>query len=683
MTTTLTTSLHLRRTTTLVGTIILAALAACSGSNGSDGSVGANGQNGTDGKVGNNGTSGKDGTAGKDGAAGTPGSAGSAGPTGPSGPPGSGKSLSFQPVAVPVTTIDKAALVATRRATVNGTDVALDYQIEVRSGDTSASNVFGRILAKDKTVVKNADGTELVSNYNDFSSLLSVSGKLFEVTHIETLPGGMYLSDVTQSATGALTVSNSRPIDFSSVNGTWNPCAGFVSPWGTHLGSEEYPGDARAFETGADVVTAVGAFNTNVVRYFGLDPATATLAQMKAVYNPYFYGWVTEVSVDAGGVPTVKKHYAAGRRALELAHVMPDQKTVYLSDDGTNDAFYMFIAKTPGDLSEGTLYAARWFQTSPAGAPNGRADLFWIKLGPSAKDSEVKALLDAGTKFSDIFDAKTQDTDGSCTTAGAGYKAINADTGRECLLLKTGMELAASRFESRRYAAYVGATTEFRKTEGLTFDPQTSRLFVSFSEINGGMLDNNASRDLGGPNHIKLAQNYCGAVYELVLGKNPLIGSDYVAESAAALVEGMPLDPLGGKAGSYPTDSPYYDATATAEGGAAAKTNVCGLSGIANPDNITFVTGYGTLIIGEDTTDGHQNDALWAYDLQRRELTRILTSPYGAEVTGAYWYPNLGGHGYLKVQIQHPYVESDPEKAPSAAARASYVGYIGPFPKMD
>src|SRR5262245_48312108 len=221
---------------------------------------------------------------------------------------------------------------------------------------------------------------------------------------------------------------------------------------------------------------------------------------------------MVEVTVDAQGQTTVQKHYTAGRRALELAYVMPDKKTVYLSDDGSNDGFYMFVAKNAGDLSEGQLYAARWFQTSTPGAANGRADIFWYALGPNAKDSDVKTLIDGGIKFSDIFETEAQAVDGTCPSAASGFKAINADTGRECLKLKAGQELAASRLESRRYAAYVGATTEFRKTEGITYNPATHRLYVAFSDVNKGMTNDPTSSDLGGPNHIKLARNDCGAV---------------------------------------------------------------------------------------------------------------------------------------------------------------------------
>ena len=49
----------------------------------------------------------------------------------------------------------------------------------------------------------------------------------------------------------------------------------------------------------------------------------------------------------------------------------------------------------------------------------------------------------------------------SCGHAHAG--GLN---GAECLRLKPGMEQVASRFETRRYLAYLGGTTEFTKWEG-------------------------------------------------------------------------------------------------------------------------------------------------------------------------------------------------------------------------
>jgi secreted PhoX family phosphatase len=481
----------------------------------------------------------------------------------------------------------------------------------------------------------------------------------------------MYISQIAQDANGGLTMSTTRPIDFSSVHGLWDPCAGSVTPWNTHLGGEEYPQDARQTENATTVGQVTGSSNTNFLRYFGLDPATATLAQAKAAFKPYYYGFPVEVTVATGGTTTVKKHYAMGRRALELAYVMPDRKTVYMTDDGTNDSLQMFIATTAGDLSSGKLYAARWFQTSPTGGHNSTADIFWVELGPTATNAQVEALVDGGITFSQIFDTETPNADGTCPSAASGFKSVVVDAAApgECVKLKTGMELAASRLESRRYAAYLGATTEFRKLEGITYDADGHRLYVAFSELTNGVTNNHATWDKGGPNHVRVANNPCGAVMSFTVAHDSTIGSDFVVQDARTAIEGLWLaDPA--NPNPYPVGSPYAGA------------NTCAVSSIANPDNVSFIPGYHTLLIGEDSGVEHQNDAVWAYDTQSGKLDRILTTPYGAETTGVFIYPNLGGHAYIKAQVQHPYGESDSDKLMDPMDARSYTGYIGPLPPL-
>jgi uncharacterized protein len=623
---------------------------------------------------------------GEAGAPGTPGPKGDTGTPGPQGPAGTGKSLSFTPVNAARTTEEKRAVYASPRANVNGQEVSIQYETLLRSGQPVGEHIFGRMIQKNGSPVKNTDGSDFISPTNDFSALIKTGNKLFELTQFEITPAAMYLSELRQEPNGKLTAISTRPIDFSGVEGYWVPCAGSVSPWNTNLSSEEYPEDARLYE-GVASVSALTLKERSMLRYWGLDPATATLEQVKAVYSPYRYGYVVEVAVDGSGTTTVTKHYAAGRRALELAYVMPDKKTVYLSDDGSNDGFYMFVATRPGDLSEGQLYAARWFQTTPSGQPSGRADIYWLPLGPSATDAQVKALIDGGIQFSHIFEAETQNGDGTCPRAGEGFRAINTETGRECLRLEPGQELAASRLESRRYAAYVGGTTEFRKTEGITYNVAAHRLYVAFSELNHGMINDPAGKDLGGGNHVQVARNDCGAVYEMVVSPNVTVGSDYVVESAAPLLEGVWLKAPG--ASLYPSNSPFYDPTFTtfdSDTGVSSPgtANVCSVNGIANPDNLSFINGYDTLLIGEDTVSGHQNDMVWAYNVVTRELTRIFSTPYGSETTGVYFYPDINGFAYIKAQVQHPYGESDVEKLEGDASRAqSYTGYIGPFPAMN
>lgn len=266
------------------------------------------------------------------------------------------------------------------------------------------------------------------------------------------------------------------------------------------------------------------------------------------------------------------KHYSMGRIAHELGYVLPDRKTAYLSDDGTYVGLFRYVADNPGDLSAGHLYAAKWHQTSTENG--GSADLSWIDLG-HATDAEIRGLIDSRITLYDIFDV--QEYTGSCPT---GYVFTDTTWNREagkdgkCLQLKPGMELAASRLETRRYAAYLGATTEWEKMEGITYDPATNTLYQAMSRVRSGMND--------GKGDIQLPLNYCGAVYAMPLDEN------YVANSVHAEVTGVPVLIKRGAAEDTPYDPPL-------------EKNECSLDHIAEPDNITFVPGYKTLIIGEDT----------------------------------------------------------------------------------
>src|SRR3546814_12591884 len=55
----------------------------------------------------------------------------------------------------------------------------------------------------------------------------------------------MYLTTLSQDGeTGTLSATDTQATGLSAINGIWNPCAGSVTPWETHLGSDEYPPDA-------------------------------------------------------------------------------------------------------------------------------------------------------------------------------------------------------------------------------------------------------------------------------------------------------------------------------------------------------------------------------------------------------------------------------------------------------
>lgn len=71
-----------------------------------------------------------------------------------------------------------------------------------------------------------------------------------------------------------------------------------------------------------------------------------------------------------------------------------------------------------------------------------------------------------------------------------GFTSVNTDRAHECLKLKNGMRKAASRLETRRYAALQGATTEWSKMEGFSYSALRRRAYVAMSENREGMEDN-------------------------------------------------------------------------------------------------------------------------------------------------------------------------------------------------
>lgn len=567
-------------------------------------------------------------------------------------------SLEFTNAPVPTNDLDKRSVLTSQFAVVDGKKVDVDFNTIMRSGDKPGrwSMPFGTLIDIEGRVVKSEDGSVRVSNDNDFSSLIKGKrGDLFMVSHFESRPAAMYLTELEQNRkTGKLEPLRTRPLDFSHVNGGWVHCAGSVTPWGNHLGSEEYPPDAKEWRD-----SNVSAYNAEMVRYFpaargaaDADLPTLALAHM----NPYDYGYSIEVDVKNFFKADVVKHYSMGRVAIELSYVMPNQKTVYTSDDGSRVGLFRYEADRAGDLSAGTLYAAKWIQTSPLYGANervaaefrdgGSADIEWVELG-HATDDEIRDIIDSGTTFADIFE---EDVPG-CTAIA------NRDASSECLKVRDGMEKAAAFLETSRYAGIEGATTEWEKMEGITLDPETNTMYLAMSRVINNMTD--------GAGDIMVPYNYCGTVYGLDLD------DDYVATNMYGVVAGIPRTFSRGALvdDKYPADGPYA-------------ANNCDLNGISEPDNVTFVPGYNTLIIGEDTGQ-HQNDMIWAYNLGAKQLTRIQTTPYGSETTSPYFYPNINGFGYLMSVIQHPFGESDQDALQADEEARGYTGYVGPFPGID
>jgi secreted PhoX family phosphatase len=437
------------------------------------------------------------------------------------------------------------------------------------------------------------------------------------------LPAAMWLSRLDQDKrSGALELTAYEGIDFSGVKGGWIHCASSLTPWNTHLSSEEYEPDAKVRQgvapkaAGSDDTTDINGFSA---AWFG-NAATA---------NAYDYGLLPEVKVRRDGTTSVVKHRALGRFARELADVQADGRTVYMGDDGAYTGLFLFVADEKNDLSEGTLYAGKWTQTSDLNG--GAATLSWIRLG-HADDEELQALVDGGIGFADMFDVSNVDP------VDPTYKKVRTYTGTEWLRLKPGMAKAAAFLETRRYAALLGATTEFAKMEGISHNEADGKAYVVISRIEGGMLASASDPQ----DDVRLARNDGGAIYELALaaGQRDTGGQPIPSRLVATTMASIP-ELLGG----------WLGGAKDAEGNRCLQDKVCG------PDNIKFSEGMRTLFVGEDTSR-RNNNYVWAFNVDTRKLSRILSVPMYAEATGLQVVDDANGFSYLMSNFQHPGEES-------------------------
>jgi secreted PhoX family phosphatase len=476
------------------------------------------------------------------------------------------------------------------------------------------------------------------------------------------LPSQFGIATLSQDkTTGALSAVYYYPVPTANVHGLWITCAASLSPWNTHLASEEYEPDAWAIATTGD---SGGFFRTFSANTFGSN----------SVANPYHYGHVPEVTVNADGTGSVKKHYCMGRISREKAQVMPDNKTVLMGDDATSGGIFMFVADVAGDLSAGSLYAAKLTQTSAAGATDGGAfTMSWIKLG-QATSAEIEALADSlaaqsGTQpgalnaargiIADVVQTKTSATAGynqiafgngaslyvkATSDLGApiasaadlaGFTLISFGNSQQFIKFQPGMAKAAAFLETHRYAAFMGATLEFTKFEGVTVNKKDKKAYFAMSAIKDTMTSNGFINDPNGGaatgNVVQLKKISAGGTYEVVLATDAAIGSDYVPQGMA-----VPAALLGE---DLATKDSYG--------------NLANIDKISLTDNLSFSENLRTLFIGEDSSQ-HLNNYIWAYNVDTKSLARIYSAPAGAECTGLQVVDNYNGFAYVMANFQHP-----------------------------
>lgn len=535
------------------------------------------------------------------------------------------------PAAMAATTVASSLKLTHTDGTTTSQDLA--YQPFFMTGDAVPDGHGGKVVAGGYYDILNRpifDKTfpgkerQIFSDCPDGTSLLQlarpkvpgIKGKaVFAVVQFEyasrnqagdatygTLPSPIAVLTLDQDpATGQLSLVKYHNVDTSPVNGLWITCASSLSPWNTHLSSEEYEPDA---------------FNAKDMRFKAF---SRKLFGDELIANPYHYGHVPEVTVQPDGSATITKHFCMGRISRELVHVMPDQRTALMGDDYTNGGLFMFVADKAAHLNAGSLYVAKWTQVSGAGA--GSATLSWIKLG-HATSKEIEALANT-LKPSDIMEVKTTDPmDASFTKVAYSGKT-------NWVKLKPGMEKAAAFLETHRYAALMGASMGFTKMEGIALNAKDRLAYAAMSYIQASMVDGSSAIKVHGPK--------AGAVYALNLKgaqkdqAGSAIDSDWVAVDMAA------VPALVGE------DLVKPDALG----------NTAHADKVANPDNVKFSEKLRTLFIGEDS-GMHVNNFLWAYNVDSKVLSRIQSCPAGAESTGLGVVDDLNGWTYITSNFQHP-----------------------------
>ncbi len=417
-----------------------------------------------------------------------------------------------------------------------------DYQILMQAGDNGLGNIN---TIKGENILASTD-----PDFNGFVPTGDNEGLLF--TNWEERPGGMSRAKLARADDGTWTASDIEMLDFSAVKGTWVNCFGTMSPWMTPLSSEEL-----YFDNSSD-------WNNPGYKYHD---GQQDLAKYLGTYpNPYDYGYIVEIT-DPAGAATPVKHFAMGRFSHENSVVMPDNKTVYLSDDGTGVVFFKFVADTAGDLSAGTLYAAKMTQRDAGNAaPSATTgfDVSWVELAHGSNDDVAAWIKDYDGITPDQFEEGKNSylTEADIADWAAGKAADN----RVAFL------------ESRKAAAAKGATAEFRKMEGVNINYEGAKdgsvpfMYMAMSEVGKTMAD--------GEGDVRLEANKCGVVYEMPLE------ADYDVKSMVPVVAGHGYDK-------------------------ANTPNACPTDSISNPDNL-IVRKDGSVVIGEDTGK-HENNMMWIW----------------------------------------------------------------------
>ena len=465
------------------------------------------------------------------------------------------------------------------------------YQVILQSGDElSEGGLAGGIYAAE-------DGSQLLlskkPDYNAFVPLNDEGNRGYLYTAWEDRPAGLSQLELERNDTSSeWRVMGGKMLDLSSINGGWVFCFGSMSPWGSPLLSEElYFDNTMAWN---DESFRYHADQTKLERYLGHYP------------NPYDYGYIVEIENATTSEPDLTKHLAMGRFSHENAAVMPDERTVYLTDDGYETVLFKFVADTAGELSAGTLFAAQVDQDSTRDSSTTGFDVEWMEMA-SSSNVEIQSWIDQYDSITtDDFIAGQNSyiTDQEINDWAEGR--LNEDLNGDGAIGSANDDRVAF-LESRKAAAALGASDEWNKMEGVAFNPNVpEHLYLAMSRIESAMSD--------GQGDIDVSENSCGIVYRMTMSEQ------WNVNRIVPVISGGPYNP-----------SAQY---------------ACDVNNLAGPDNL-LVLDDGRVLIGEDTNK-HESNMVWLWgevpsSLQGRENITlnpgvVLSTPGNNERIWTYTY---------------------------------------------
>ena len=584
------------------------------------------------------------------------------------------KTATFTAMAAPIAIADRAKTSVSSKLKIDWDDsTSSEYQLGYKSffetGNTVPKWGGGEIIAggyfnangdpiMDTSVP--ASPRQFFSDCPDGSSLIHLDGAqvegvnnpVFHVVQFEyasqnlagaseygNLPSPIAILTLDQNqTTGHLELKKYFNVDTSAVHGLWITCGASMSPWNTHLSSEEYEPDA--FEQGIGGPSPKGISKN----FFG-DEAAA---------KPYNYGHLPEVIVNKDGSGSIIKHFCMGRISHELVHVMPDNRTVIMGDDYTNGGFFMFIADVAKDLSAGKLYVAKYVSEL---TESSTGQIKWIELGHATSQEIEKMVNIDNIQPSDIMESLTTNPN------DASYTKIILAKKKLWVKVKPGMEKAAAFLETHRYAALKGGSMAFTKMEGTTINIKDKVAYSALANIQNSMIKDNAAW-VAAHNVSFTKKITAGGVlaHDLTAGQNTTdgqpINSEWIPYQSKMLLMGedITVDSLG---------------------------NTANPDKIASPDNLKFSETLRTLFIGEDSGN-HPNNFLWAYNVDTKaDPVRLLSTPAGAESTGLHAVDSVNGWTYIMSNFQHAGDMKSLSEDLKAATLANYnngysasVGYL-------